>query len=53
LPTFKRHLDAAGRVYTEHPGITKDSLILRVQYEFVADLKPILEAATSDCAKIK
>lgn len=50
LPVFKKHLDAAGYSYTEHPGITKDALTLRVKYEWVANLKPIIEAANLECA---
>jgi len=53
LPTFKRHLDAAGRTYSEHPGIDKGTLTLRVKYEWVADLKPIIEAANTECANAK
>lgn len=49
LPTFKRHLDASGYAYTEHPGITKGTLTLKVEYEWVADLKPIIEAANAEC----
>ncbi len=50
LPTFKRHLDAAGYSYTKHPGITEDTLTLKVKYEWLADLKPIIEAANAECA---
>lgn len=53
LPTFKRHLDAAGCVYSEHPGITHGTLTLRVQYEWAATLKPIIEAANKECANAK
>lgn len=49
LPTFKKHLDAAGYTYTEHPGITRGTLTLKVQYEWVAILKPIIEAANAEC----
>lgn len=50
LAIFKKHLDAAGYQYTEHPGITSDTLVLRVKYEWVAELKPIVEAANAECA---
>jgi hypothetical protein len=53
LPTFKKHLDAAGYSYTEHPGVTADTLLLKVKYEWVADLKPIIEAANTECANAK
>lgn len=49
LPTFKKHLDAAGYSYTEGRGITHDTLILSVKYEWVKDLKPIIEAANEEC----
>lgn len=51
LPTFKKHLDAAGYTYTEHPGITKETLTLKVRYEWVAALKPIIETANAECRK--
>lgn len=51
LPVFKKHLDAAGFKYTQHPGITPDSLTLKVEYEWVADLKPIIEAANKEATK--
>lgn len=53
LPIFKKHLDAAGRIYTEHPGVTADTLTLKVEYEWVADLKPIIEAANTECTNAK
>lgn len=53
LPIFKKHLDRAGYAYTEHSGTTKDTLTLRVQYKWVADLKPIIEAANKECANTK
>lgn len=49
LPVFKRHLDRAGYSYTEHPGLTKDMLFLKVKAEFVSDLQPIIEAAQKEC----
>jgi hypothetical protein len=35
LPIFKRHLDAAGFTYTQHPGVTKDTITLKVLTEWV------------------
>ena len=49
LPVFKRHLDRAGYSYTQHPGLTKDTLFLKVKAEFVSDLQPIIEAAQKEC----
>lgn len=51
LPVFKKHLDAAGYGYTEHAGPTAKTLTLRVGYEWVAELKPIIEAAEKEAKK--
>lgn len=53
LPIFRKHLDAGRRAYTEHEGLLPDMLTLRVQYEWVADLAPIIEAANTECANAK
>lgn len=53
LPIFKRYLDNCKCTYTESPGITKDTLLLKVEYDFVANLKPIIEAANAECAREK
>ena len=53
LSIFKKHLDAAGYSYTEQPGVTTDTLTLHVKYEWVANLKPIIEAANQECANAK
>jgi hypothetical protein len=50
LDIFKRHLDAAGFDYTQQPGITDGTLILKVSYEWVFELQPIIEAANAECA---
>lgn len=52
LPIFKRHLDAAGYEYTEHPGITPDTLTLKVTCESAHRLKPIVEAANAECRTV-
>lgn len=49
LPIFKRHLDAGGYAYTEHPGLTHGAMILKVKTEFVSDLQRVVEAAQSEC----
>lgn len=51
LAIFKKHLDAAGYKYTQGPGVTADTLNLYVEYEWVSELKPIIEAAQAECAK--
>lgn len=53
LPTFKKHLDAAGYTYTEGEGVTSNTLTLMVNFEWVAELQPIVQAANDECAKQK
>lgn len=51
LPTFKKHLDAGGFKYTQHPGIAKDTVTLRVQCESAAIVAPVIKSANDECAK--
>jgi hypothetical protein len=51
LPIFKKHLDAAGYKYEEPVPFTDGTLILRVYYEWVHELQPIIEAAQRECAE--
>lgn len=55
LPIFKKHLDAAGYKYEEPVPLTTDgeNLILKVHYEWVHELQPIIEAAQRECAERK
>lgn len=53
LPTFREHLTKAGFTYSEHPGLTDDTTTMRVKYEWVADLKPVVEQANEYCARLK
>lgn len=53
LPIFKKHLDAANYTYTEHPGTGPDNKLLKVKYEWVAALQPVVEAAQAECRKVK
>ena len=53
LPIFKRHLDAAGYKYEEPVPFVDGTLILTVYYEWVRDLKPIIEAAQKECVIAK
>lgn len=53
LQIFKRFLDAAGYRYTEHQGVTPETLTLRVEYQWVHELQPIIEAANEECANAK
>lgn len=51
LPIFKKHLDAAGYSYTKHPGLTSDTLLLKIKTDRIATLQPIIEAANAECRK--
>jgi hypothetical protein len=53
LAIFRKHLDNAGFAYTQHPGITPDTITLKVKYWWVADLQPVVQAAYDECAKSK
>lgn len=53
LEVFKRRLDAAGYKYTEHLGPSPHMRTLKVTYEWVHRLMPILEAAQKECAELK
>ncbi len=50
LPIFKKHLDAAGFKYDDPVPFTPGTVILKVHYEWVHQLKPIIEAAQEECA---
>lgn len=51
LPIFRKHLDAAGYKYDEPVPFTNGTLVLRVHYEWVHELQPIIEAAQKECAE--
>ena len=51
LPIFKKHLEEAGYTYEEQAGVAPKTLTLMVNYGWVADLKPVLEAASAECTK--
>jgi hypothetical protein len=51
LPVFKKHLDAAGYTYEEPVPFTAGTSVLRIHYEWVHELKPIIEAAQRECAE--
>lgn len=50
LAIFKRHLDAASCTYDELPGVTADTMILKVKCHSIAPLKKVIEAAVAECA---
>jgi hypothetical protein len=49
LAIFKRHLDAGGFAYTEHPGLSPGTLILNVETPTIAALQPVVERAQWEC----
>lgn len=51
LPVFKKHLDGAGYTFTESPGLSPETLILKVPYKWVHELKSIIEAANKEATK--
>jgi len=52
LAIFEKHLKAAGYNYTIGKSITPNTLTLRVDYEWVAQLQPIIQAANDECARV-
>ena len=52
LPIFRRHLDAVGYKYTEHPGITPNTLTLKVKCEWVHKLQMTVKAANDECRTV-
>lgn len=53
LPVFKRHLDEAGYKYRVLKGVIRGTMFLRVQCEWLSDLKPVIEAANRECANVR
>lgn len=49
LPIFKRHLDTAGFTYTKHPGLTPDTLLLKITCDRVHTVLPIVKNANDAC----
>jgi hypothetical protein len=52
LAIFKKHLDAAGYSYMEDAGPIKGTMVLRVKYEWVHALQPVVAAANEECRNI-
>lgn len=53
IPVFKRHLDAAGYKYDAPIRFTKKTSTIRVHYEWVHKLAPIVHAAEDECKGMK
>ncbi len=53
LSIFDKHLRAAGYSYETLPGVTAGTHTLKVAYEWVAELKPVIEAAQAECVEVE
>jgi hypothetical protein len=51
LPIFKKHLEKAHYSYSWELGPTKGTMLLKVPYEWVAELKIVVDAANKECVK--
>ena len=52
LDIFKKHLDRNNFKYTQHKGLTKDTLFLKVECKFISQAEPIVRNANEECANI-
>ncbi len=48
LPIFEKHLKAANFEFKQL-SLAKNMLLLQVEYEWLADLKPVIDAAQKEC----
>jgi len=53
LPIFKRCLDKGGFKYLEFNGPTKNCITLKVEFENITELQPIVQAANDEAAQFK
>lgn len=53
LEIFTKHLKKGGCAYEVIPCLTPNTLSIKVHFESVAKLKPIVEAANEECAKFR
>ena len=51
LPIFEHRLSQAGYIYEKGPGITKDTIILKVETEDVDALSIVIHEANCEAAK--
>lgn len=51
LDIFKKHLDAGGYKYTQHDGPKPGTLTLRVEYEWVESIQPVIQAANDEAKR--
>lgn len=53
IETFKKILKEAGYEFEEFPGVTPDTITLKVEYDLVASLTPVIEKAQRECRNFK
>lgn len=53
LEVFKKHLDDAGYRYEQLPGLTAGTIILKVSYDRIKDLAPVVKAANDEARRSK
>jgi hypothetical protein len=51
LPIFEKHLSQVGFIWEQTEGITKDTLLLKVQTDNVAQLDYIVRVANREAAR--
>jgi hypothetical protein len=49
VPIFRKHLDEAGYAYEGPTPLRPGIVVLKVRYEWVHELKPVIEAAQREC----
>jgi hypothetical protein len=49
LDTFRRYLHGGGYTFTEVPGATPDTLILKVKTDDIARLGDVIRMASAEC----
>ena len=53
LPVFAKHLATAGYSYSEHDGLTDDTLMLKVETSDLEALGSVVQAANDECERMK
>jgi len=53
LSIFRKRFHESGVKFSEHKGLTDDTLLLRISCEFMADVQHVIEQANNECRKEK
>jgi len=53
LKIFKKHLDKAGYTYKKHPGLTANTVTLKVETDDLQRLQTVLQDAQGECLRLK